>query len=316
MRPTAALRVLLVAYTVVIGSGVRAGEADAIAISSPPQALVERLKLNSFYRKHIGVGGLPVLGSEKVSDFALREAAYLIGKMLQGRDDIRDAMVRSKVRLVVMAPTEMTTAVPEHSDLTPAKFWDKRARGLGATRARPAVSCGEENLLGYPGDPYAAENILIHEFAHAMDEMGLRAIDPTFADRLRRVYDNAMRKGLWKGTYAATNPSEYWAEGVQSWFDTNRQNDAVHNHVDTRHELIAYDPALAGLIQSVFRGNGDWRYQKPATRADTAHIKGYDPASAPRFVWDPELVKWYREYEAAQQTRQRQDSEPPKKEDR
>jgi hypothetical protein len=51
------------------------------------------------------------------------------------------------------------------------------------------------------------------------------------------------------------------------------------------------------LIQSVFR-TGDWRYRKPSRRAGLAHLKGYDPATAPRFAWDPELVKWYREYEA------------------
>ena len=44
--------------------------------------------------------------------------------------------------------------------------------------------------------------------------------------------------------YAATDEHEYWAEGVQSWFDTNRENDAIHNHVDTREELLEYDPAL------------------------------------------------------------------------
>ena len=301
--------ITLLTLLVLMGGGTAVAAGDEMTVAAPPPALVERLQLSPFYRKHVSVGGLPVLGSEKVSDFALREAAYLIGRMLTGRDDIRDAMVRNKVRFAVMAPTEMTTAIPEHADLTPARFWDRRARGLGATRHRPAVSCGEENLLGYPGDPYATENILIHEFAHAMDEMGLRTIDPQFADKLRRAYDHARETGLWKNTYAATNPNEYWAEGVQSWFDCNRQSDAVHNHVDTREELIAYDPGLADLIKSVFRV-GDWRYQRPARRTDPAHLKGYVPASAPRFAWDPELVKWYREYEA------RQAASPPKKEDK
>jgi len=27
---------------------------------------------------------------------------------------------------------------------------------------------------------------------------------------------------------------EYWAEAVQSWFDTNREPDHDHNHVNTR----------------------------------------------------------------------------------
>ena len=38
--------------------------------------------------------------------------------------------------------------------MTPKAYWDKRARGLGATPERPAVSCGEENLLNLQGDWY------------------------------------------------------------------------------------------------------------------------------------------------------------------
>jgi hypothetical protein len=270
--------------------------ADGRKVTQPPQDLVESLGLKPFYRKHVSAQGFPVLGSEKASDYGLLEAAYLIDRMLSGRDDIRQAMIRNRVRFVVMAPTEMTTAVPEHSDLTPPKYWDKRARGLGASRTRPVVSCGEENLLGYQGDPYVGENILIHEFSHAIHGMGLRTLDPEFDRRLRQCYAGAMEKGLWKGTYAATNAGEYWAEGVQSWFDCNQRRNAVHNDVNTREELFEYDPELARLIDSVFPEK-TWRYQTPDRRAEKAHLKGYDPATAPRFAWDPELVKWYEEYE-------------------
>ena len=83
---------------------------------------------------------------------------------------------------------------------------------------------------------------MIHEFAHAIHSMGLRTVAPTFQSRLSKVYQDAKAKGLWKDTYAISNISEYWAEGVQSWFDTNRQNDSSNNHVDTRAELKSYDP--------------------------------------------------------------------------
>ena len=55
-----------------------------------------------------------------------------------------------------------------------------------------------------------------------------------------------MEEGLWKGKYAATNFHEYWAEGVQSWFDTNRENDHDHNHVNTREELKDVRPRWRG----------------------------------------------------------------------
>ncbi len=59
------------------------------------------------------------------------------------------------------------------------------------------------------------------------------------------------------------NRGEFWAEGVQSWFDANRQNCKGHNHVNTREELEAYDTDLAKLIAEVFRHADrlDWRYQ-------------------------------------------------------
>ena len=245
-----------------------------------------------------------MLASENVSDFALREAAYLISNMLHGRDDIRDAMIANNTRFVVMAAHEFTTDVPEHSDLQPSRYWDRRARGLGATHERPVVSCGEENLLCYKGDHYSTENILIHEFAHAMHEMGLDSIDKAFDRRLKAAFDEALAAGLWKGTYAATNHKEYWAEGVQSWFDTNRPKpDDQHNHVDTREELKEYDPKLAALIEEIY-GDRDWRYVRPDRRSEPGHLAGFDRGSAPTFRWPPKLLKWYAEYGAIQKAKQ------------
>ena len=261
-------------------------------VDRPPAPLAESYELAPFYKKHVDVGGFPVLSSDKASDFALLEAAYLIDHMLSARADIRRALVQSKTRFVVMAPAEMTTEVPEHGDLQPKAYWDRRARGLGATDARPAVSCGEENLLCLPGDPYAAENILIHEFAHAMHQMGLDKLDGDFDRRLRQAYDRAMEDGLWKGKYAAANHHEYWAEGVQSWFDTNRPPDHDHNHVNTREELKEYDPRLAAIVAEVF-GDGQWRYVRPANRMpeERAHLEGFDPEKAGKFVWPAALEK-------------------------
>jgi cyclophilin family peptidyl-prolyl cis-trans isomerase len=195
-------------------------------------------------------------------------------------------MASSRVRLAVMAWNEFTTDIPEHADLKSKVFWDRRARGLGATRARPAVSCAEENLLCYPGDPYSTENILIHEFAHTIHQMGLRQLDPTFDERLKAAFEKATERGLWQGTYAGSNRAEYWAEGVQDWFDNNRENDSLHNHVNTRAELKEYDPELAALCAEVL-GDRPWRYTKPAERdaAGRAHLAGFDSEQAPRFVW-------------------------------
>lgn len=264
--------------------------AEPPQVGPVPDTLRHEWKVPDFYQKHAEVAGFPILGSVRVSDAALREAAWILRRMLP-RDDILRAMASNHIRLAVMAWNEFTTDIPEHAHLQPRVFWDRRARGLGATRRAPAVSCGEENLLGFPGDPYATENLLIHEFAHAIHGTGLPDLDPTFDHRLAEAFREATGRGLWKGTYAAVNPSEYWAEAVQCWFDDNRENDALHNHVNTRDELLEYDPAVARLCAEVF-GNGPWRYRKPALRdpADRAHLDGLLPASPPRFRWREEPI--------------------------
>jgi alpha-glucosidase len=219
-----------------------------VRVTPVPEEVIQRFKLDkSFYQKHLDYKGFSILSSSKVSDKALYEARDLIDHLLGERDDILQAMIKAGCRFMVMAPTEMTTDVPEQRHLKNDQKtdWDQRARGLGGKLS----SCGEENLLNLPGDRYRQENILIHEFNHAIHQQGLRRVDPTFNDRLKKAYDDAMAKGLWKGTYVATNPSEYWAEGAQAYFDCMRPQFGAN----TREKLEKYDPGLFALVDEVYK---------------------------------------------------------------
>lgn len=273
------LRVMLSAILLLAASAALA----ELPVTSPP----EELGLDEFYQKYVSANGYPIVGSAEVSDYAMKEAAYLANMMLAKRPDVKEAMVKGGSRLVVMAHREFTTDVPEHSKMRPKDYWDARARGLGGSRKDPVCSCGEENLLAYKGDPYSTECILIHEFAHNIHLRGMVIVDPTFDDRLKKSYEHAMATGLWKTKYASVNHAEYFAEGVQSWFNNNRPPDHDHNHVDTRKELREYDPGLAELCEEVF-GDTELVYTKPATRL-SGHLKGFDPETAPEFVWPKRL---------------------------
>ncbi|MCH2137939.1 MAG: hypothetical protein MK074_02675 [Phycisphaerales bacterium] len=277
-----------------------------------PDDVRDQFLLAPHYDQVEMVGPLPVLASDRTHPVALMEATWLIEQMIGHRPEILAAMADRRCRFVIMAHDEFTTDVPEHRDLYPRTWWDVRARGLGATDTRPAVSCGEENLLAMQGDPYATENILIHEFAHAIHQMGLVDVDPSFDGRLKTAWRRALDKGLWDGTYAATNHFEYWAEGVQSWFDTNRQNDAQHNAVDTRVELVAYDPDLAALCKEVF-GDSEWRYINPRRRlpstAGTEHLTEFDRAAAGTFTWPIERRVAYDAENARRKATARQPDE-------
>jgi hypothetical protein len=283
MRPFRAVAVFVA--TAVATAVVAAAACDVAAVPAEER---DRLSLAPVYTQYVrAAGGIPVVASDRVQPEALAEAAWLIDRMLAKRPDVAAAIGRSTVRFVVMAHDERTTDVPEHADLEPRDYWDRRARGLGATLERPATSCGEENLLCFAGDPYAAENILIHEFAHTIHQIGLAQIDPTFELRLRAAFAEAERAERWKGTYARENPAEYWAEGVQSWFSCNRTHDSEHGAVNSPAAVAEHDPPLAALLTEVF-GDAPWKYTRPHNRdaADQRHLGDFTGDRSPRFDWD------------------------------
>src|ERR1051325_6472262 len=129
--------------------------AESAKVAAPTPELQTKLHLSPFYKKSLDDHGLWIVSSENPSDYALYEAAWIIDHVLANRDDLRGALVKANVRIVVMATSEFTTDVSEHAHLKapksttlPAKqYWDRRARGLGGTRSDPLTSCGEENLL-------------------------------------------------------------------------------------------------------------------------------------------------------------------------
>ena len=264
---------------------------DNIPEPIPPPAFVRAFfDLDPFYEQWIDVGGLPVIASAKVNPYALKEAAWLIEKMVGHRPDVLRAMVENKVRFVVIGYTEMTTQIPEYSDLRPTFYYDRRVRGLAG---HPAVSCTEENLLDYPGDTAPNGYQLIHEFSHIVHLTGLRTIDPGFDNRLKMVYDASMERGLWRGTYAASDRYELWAEGTNAWMYAKGGSSfkSIHGG-NTRQALKEYDPGLATLLTEVY-GDGEWQYTPIATRTHLPHLRGFNPQDSPTFKWPKEVEKTY-----------------------
>ena len=144
--------------------------------SLPPSTVRRKFELTSFYQQWVDMEGFPVVASEKVNPYAVKEAAWIIRHMMSHRPDVLQAMVQNKTSHSVIAYNEMITQIPEHSHLRPDFYWDRRSRGLGD----PVSSCGEENLLNYPGDPLEGYNMMIHEFAHNVHLEGLKTADPRF----------------------------------------------------------------------------------------------------------------------------------------
>jgi alpha-glucosidase len=223
-------------------------------ITSPPKDL----KLNPFYKKYVCVNGIHITSSHKVPDEAVFAACKTINFMTKALPaEVLESMTNRDTRVGIMARYEGTTDIPEHAHLAKdtSLNWDVRARGLGGTVKLPLTTCAEENLLCYQIDKYHAEDILIHEFAHTIHGVGIIPIDSTFNKLLQQKLDEAISDGKYENTYAKTNIWEYWAEGVQNWFNVNaevKETDGKHNWVYTRDDMKKYDPALYEIVGNYF----------------------------------------------------------------
>ena len=223
-------------------------------ITTPP----ESLHLDPWYKKYVDVNGIPLCSSWRCPDSALvagHNTLWAMTSMLS--PEIMDALRSRGTRVTMMGRYEGTTDVPEHRFLIndTTLNWNLRARGLGGDLELPLTSCAEENVLGYQIDKYHAEDILIHEFAHSIHLIGILQVEPDINDRLEALLQNAIDKDLWWNTYRTTDIAEYFAEGVQDWFNVNAEMDhpdGKHNYVNTRDELKERDPGLYELLSQYF----------------------------------------------------------------
>lgn len=226
--------------------------ANAQTVGTIPSAVRTSHSIpTTWYAKYIDANGIPVLGSSVVSDAALIKARSNVLRLLATLPTSAKArLVTQKVRVVIWARTEKASSIPEffaqYGTSGDATYWG----GFGPRTGLPICGGTEANLI----DNYGAENVFVHEFAHGVAEMALASIDANFTTQLNAAWTarNSVNPVRWAGTYAATDTKEYWAEGVQSYFNVNRASDAVHNGIDTRAELQTYDPPLYALINRVY----------------------------------------------------------------
>lgn len=271
-------------YTPLPTLNAEGGQAAASPIEVAPigDALRQEYKIHPFYKKHVVIRGIPVIGAEEVTDYAFLECAWTLDQMLHDRSLALNALIGAKVRVGIIGMKQFTMDIPENQNprmTAKAAYNDRRSRGLGGL---PMATCAEENLLNLRGDPYTRENITIHEFAHTLAS-ALRRQDRGWYDKLRDAYNQAKEKGIYGRSYAGTNEQEYWAEGAQCWFDC--ANPRNSGGASNRDELKAKDAPLAALLTEVY-GDTPWRYTKTERRtaaADTSHLAGMDRAAYPAF---------------------------------
>ena len=259
--------------------------ASAPPVVGPPPAA---LGLDPFYAKYLDAEGIPIASSAKVPDQALIVADEIVTGLLHHRPDLARALVAMHQRVAVMAPDEGTVDLPEqrewkkpersdvrltfceqkHYDerigaMTDRDYWNSRARGMAGLLTSGAT----EDLLGLRSSRYYGETIFLHEFSHQV-LAAIRAADVPLYARVEAAYQSALATGKWKGEYIVVNVDEYWAEGTQFWFNSNRVAVMDGRRVLSDRDLKGYDPALYAVLGAAYGERhhiaGDPFYNSPA----------------------------------------------------
>ena len=242
--------------------------ACATIAGAPPA----RLAADPFYRKHVDAAGIPILSSARVPDAALFAARDMVRGMLAHRPDLAAWLVSNDYRIALISRDEALLDLPENANWTkPARddprltrcelkhyderigsktdreYWDERARGIGGER----MVGSEEDVLGLPISRYWGETIFVHEFAHNV-LFAIEGADPDLYERVTEAYANALANDLWFEEYTTTTMQEYWAEGTQFWFNSNRLQAFDGRRILNARDLADYDPQLYAVLAEAY----------------------------------------------------------------
>lgn len=242
--------------------------ACATIAGAPPA----RLAADPFYRKHVDAAGIPILSSARVPDAALFAARDMVRGMLAHRPDLAAWLVSNDYRIALISRDEALLDLPENADWTkPARddprltrcelkhyderigsktdreYWNERARGIGGER----MVGSEEDVLGMPISRYWGETIFVHEFAHNV-LFAIEGADPDLYERVTEAYANALANDLWFEEYTTTTMQEYWAEGTQFWFNSNRLQAFDGRRILNARDLADYDPQLYAVLAEAY----------------------------------------------------------------
>lgn len=213
---------------------------------------------DDFFARRLDYRGLPIKGAAVVADEAFHEAWRRLDRSLRHNDQVLANLLANGVQVHIIGRDQVTSDLPEYRHMrdvpypdAPDQTIDTRTRGVGGRNS----SCGEENLLNLPGDRYAERDILCHEFAHTIHYYG---VSPNVQRAIREAYDHAMEQGLWRGAYASTNDTEYFAE-LTMWYFGNRGD---YGRLSPRPRpgpewLRQYDPTGYRMLDDFYQGRMD-----------------------------------------------------------
>ncbi|WP_233995690.1 glycoside hydrolase [Erythrobacter sp. SD-21] len=225
-----------------------------------------------FYTKYVSARGIPILSSDRVPDAALLAARDMASGLLAHRLEFAEWLVANDYRVAIIAEEEALLDLPDKAHWTKPvrddprltrceikhydarigaksdrQYWDERARGIGG----PRTVGSEEDVLGLYSTRYWGETIFVHEMAHNI-LFAIEAVDPVLYAEVEAAYANALANDLWLNEYATTTIQEYWAEGTQIWFNSNRLVVVDGRQILNHPDLEAYDPRLYAALAKAY----------------------------------------------------------------
>jgi Mlc titration factor MtfA (ptsG expression regulator)/RimJ/RimL family protein N-acetyltransferase len=195
----------------------------------------------------------------------------------------------SRVRSIVLFPTAFEM---------PAESWEERGRtALGRALNYGTVFLSWETVLAEAREPATGHNLVIHEFTHQLDFLDgytngapvLRSREQT--KRWQRVMNGAfqrLRRELqmghktFLGSYAATNPTEFFSVSSEKFFSLPGQ--LRHSHPELFAILAEYyqvDPLrwFEGKAEADLTPPPAWRAKEPTGQLDQAAPSTQAPES-------------------------------------
>ena len=236
-----------------------------------PSVSAAPIGTDPFYTKYIDAEGIPILASDQVCDRSLQVAYEIVTHMLSMRPDYLQNLITKGVKVSVFAINESMTDLPEDRDLT--GVWidppaDTRTYsdtcGGGAVVGRPTSVC-EKNLIGVEDPYYGRMSVLIHEFGHTIQNLG---VDTTTFNKILTAYSNAQSSKLFtkadgvSTSYMMSNYMEFFAEGTGNWFNAADPTNPANSPEEKGRDFIEnYDVELYQMLKTIYPDD-QWAYPR------------------------------------------------------
>ncbi len=185
---------------------------------------------DAYYTESVDVDGILIKASGAVAPEALEVAADIVRTMLSHRPDITRRMAEAGASLAIIPKDGYIVEIPELAflrgrlDPNGNPYDSFRVRGAGGVPGQTTTVTSEENLLDLVEDQtrFWAEDITVHEWAHAIENLG-------FDDDTRQVWLELFRRtgeaGLWPDAFGmrVEGGREFFAEMSQSYLGVNNE---------------------------------------------------------------------------------------------